>query len=264
MYEIYDSHAHIYPMKIAQKASDVIGKFYDITMHSNGSVEQLLNAGRKAGISRYLVHSVATVPHQVASINRFILSECQAHPEFIGFMTLHPDLTETEIENEIQFCLNNGFHGIKLHPDFQRFAINSPEAKKIYNVVDGRLPILFHTGDIRYNFSHPSFLAEIAKEYPKMKFIGAHFGGWSCWETAADSYVGLDNVWFDTSSSLYALSPEKAYSLIKKLGVEKFFFGSDYPMWLPESEINRFLAIPLTEREREMIFARNLKDFLSI
>ena len=264
MYEIIDSHAHIYPMKIAQKASDVIGKFYDIKMENNGSVERLLEVGKKAGISRYLVHSVATVPHQVVSINRFILNECNEHPEFIGFMTLHPLLTEEELETEIEFCLNNGFHGVKLHPDFQHFAINSPEAEKIYKVINGRLPILFHTGDKRYNYSHPEYLSEMAKKYPKTQFIGAHFGGYNSWDEAEDSYIGLDNVWFDTSSSLDFITTERAFKLIKKFGAEKFFFGTDYPMWLPEDEIKRFLKIPLTERERELIFAENLKSFLSL
>lgn len=264
MYEIIDSHAHIYPDKIADKASTVIGKFYDIHMDCNGSVQGLLAVGKPAGVSRYLVHSVATVPHQVKSINRFILEQTALHPEFIPFMTLHQDLTADEIDEEVSFCLQNGFHGIKLHPDFQKFAINSDEARKIYDVVGTRMPILFHTGDKRYNFSHPDFLAQIAKEYPHMRFIGAHFGGYSCWKEAEAAYKGLDNVFFDTSSSLAFISPEEATRLIHSMGAERFFFGTDYPMWLPQEEIERFLKLNLTEREREGIFAKNLLSFLSL
>lgn len=264
MYEIIDSHAHIYPDKIARKASVVIGQFYDISMECDGSVEGLIKTGKRAGIGRFLVHSVATVPHQVVSINRFILEQTAQHPEFIGFMTLHPDLSAEEIEEEVDFCVKNGFRGIKLHPDFQKFAINSPEARKIYDAVDSRLPILFHTGDVRYNYSHPSFLAEIAKEYPKQRFIGAHFGGYSCWKEAERVYKGLDNVFFDTSSSLMFLSTEEGTRLIRNMGSEKFFFGTDYPMWLPEEEIARFLKLELTEREKENILAGNLTAFLCL
>lgn len=264
MFEIIDSHAHIYPDKIADKASTVIGQFYSIPMHCNGSVQGLLDVGRAAGVSRYLVHSVATVPHQVKSINRFILSESEKHPEFIPFMTLHQDLTPDEIAEEVDFCIANGFFGVKLHPDFQKFAINSDEARKIYDVIDSRLPILFHTGDIRYNYSHPDFLAQIAKEYPSSKFIGAHFGGYSCWKEAEIAYKGLDNVFFDTSSSLAFLSADEASRLIRSMGTERFFFGTDYPMWLPQDEIARVNALTLTEREREGIFSLNLKNFLNI
>ena len=264
MYEIFDSHAHIYPDKIAEKASVAIGKFYDIEMDCNGSVEGLLKVGKEGNVTRYLVHSVATSTHQVGSINRFILGEMNKHPEFIGFMTLHQDLTEEEIEQEVDFCVENGFSGIKLHPDFQKFAIDSDEARKIYDIVGEKLPILFHTGDKRYHYSHPTQLARIAREYPKMRFIGAHFGGYSCWNESEQAYKGLDNVFFDTSSSLAFLSKEEATRLIHSMGAEKFFFGSDYPMWTPKEEEERFLALDLTERERENIFAQNLKQFLNI
>ena len=48
------------------------------------------------------------------------------------------------------------------------------------------------------------------------------------------------------------------------MGAEKFFFGTDYPMWLPDEEIARFLALPLTEKEREGIFSKNLLSFLNL
>lgn len=264
-YTIFDSHAHIYPQKIAVKASASVGNFYSTGMAGDGTVENLLAFGKEAGISKYVVHSVATSTHQVASINRFILSCCKEHPEFIGFMTLYQDMTEQEIADEVDFCIENGFKGVKLHPDFQHFAINSPEAQKMYNVIGERLPILFHTGDKRYNYSSPYYLAEMAKKYPKMRFIGAHFGGYSCWDQVVDAYKGCDNVWYDTSSTT-GFFPDKEYlsDLIQKLGPEKFFFGCDYPMWKANEEVERFLSLKLTEKEREDIFSNNLKDFLDL
>ena len=264
-YTIFDSHAHIYPQKIAIKASASVGNFYSTGMAGDGTVENLLAFGREAGISKYVVHSVATSTHQVSSINRFILDCVKQHPEFIGFMTLHQDMTEREIADEVDFCIENGFMGVKLHHDFQHFAINSPEAQKMYNVIGDRLPILLHTGDKRYNYSSPYYLAEMAKKYPKMRFIGAHFGGYSCWEQVVDAYKGCDNVWYDTSSTT-GFFPDKDYltDLIKKLGPEKFFFGCDYPMWKASEEVERFLSLKLTEKEREDIFSNNLKDFLRL
>jgi hypothetical protein len=37
---IIDAHAHIYPNKIAEKATDTIGKFYDIPMQHVGLPEE--------------------------------------------------------------------------------------------------------------------------------------------------------------------------------------------------------------------------------
>ena len=265
--EIIDAHAHIYPEKIAEKATQAIGDFYGIEMKTEkGTAEKLIETGKTAGITHYVVHSCATKAKQVRAINEFIKEAKNLHPEFIGFMTLHQDLTEEEIYEELKWCKENGFYGIKLHPDFQRFYIDGIEADKIYRVLNQsgfHFPILFHTGDNRYEFSKPFRLADVAKRYPKLYFIGAHFGGYRCWEQT-DVYRGLDNVYFDTSSSLPFIPKEQAKSLIETFGAEKFFFGDDFPMWNIEEEIERFMKIDLTDKEREDIFAKNIKNLLCI
>lgn len=262
--EIIDAHAHIYPTKIAEKATVAIGKFYDIEMEMPaGTAEQLLEDGKGAGITRYVVHSVATTAHQVRSINEFIKKEIDAHKEFIGFMTLHQDLTEDEIAKEVDWCIENGFKGVKLHPDFQKFYIDGEDAEKFYRVIGDRLPILFHTGDDRYEFSKPKRLVRMAKKYPNVRFIAAHFGGYRCWKDVG-FYVGLNNVYFDTCSSLAFISPDTARDIIDIIGVEKFFFGTDFPMWDAKKELERFNAIPLTEKERKMILSENIKKLLKI
>ncbi len=263
--EIIDAHAHIYPDKIAEKASQAIGDFYGIPMGFNGTVNGLLEVGKKAGISRFLVHSVATTPHQVHSINTFIYNELLAHPEFIGFITLHPDLTEEEVIEEIDFALQHGFKGIKLHPDFQKFYIDDPKVFKIYKNASGKLPILFHMGDKRYDYSSQERLVRVANEFKDLKCIAAHFGGYSTWGNYKE-YENLkyNNVYFDTSSSLYFLEPYKARQIIKTFGADKFFFGTDYPMWDAKEELDRFFALGLTDEENELILSKNLKKLLNL
>jgi len=262
--EIIDAHAHIYPEKIAKKATDTIGVFYDIEMEMPaGTAERLLEEGGRAGVSRYVVHSVATTAHQVRSINEFIRREMEAHPEFIGFITLHQDLTEDEVRAEVDWAVENGFRGIKLHPDFQKFNIDDEVAQKFYRAASGRLPILFHVGDDRYDYSKPERLVRMARRYPELTFIAAHFGGYRCWDDAA-LYAGLPNVYFDTCSSLPFISPERARQIIDMLGAERFFFATDFPMWDAVGEMERFNEIPMTSQEREMILSGNIKRLLGI
>ena len=262
--EIIDAHAHIYPEKIAAKATDTIGIFYDIKMEMPaGTAERLLVDGKSAGITRFLVHSVATTAHQVRSINEFIKREVEAHPEFIGFITLHQDLTEEEMVQEVDLAIANGMKGIKLHPDFQKFNIDDEEVEKIYRAASDKLPILFHIGDDRYDYSKPYRLVKIAKKYPEVKFIAAHFGGYRCWDDAS-LYCGLDNVYFDTCSSLTFISTSKAREIIDMLGSDRFFFGTDFPMWDAKGELERFNAIPMTEQEKKMILAENIKRLLKL
>jgi predicted TIM-barrel fold metal-dependent hydrolase len=262
--EIINAHAHIYPEKIAAKATDTIGVFYDIKMQMPaGTAERLLEDGASAGITRYVVHSVATTAHQVRSINEFIKRECEAHPEFIGFITLHQDLSEEEVISEVEWALANNMHGVKLHPDFQKFNIDDEVAEKFYRAVGARLPILFHIGDDRYEYSKPCRLVKMAKKYPEVRFIAAHFGGYRCW-SETELFAGLDNVYFDTCSSLPFISAEEAKRIIDLHGADKFFFATDFPMWDSKSELERFNKIPLTEKERQMIFSENIKKLLNI
>ncbi len=267
MTEIIDAHAHIYPEKIAEKATKAIGEFYDIKMEMpSGVPERLLEEGKEAGVSRFIVHSVATTSGQVQSINNFIYSEVKKHKEFIGFMTMHPDMSEEEVYHEIKLAKERGFHGVKLHPDFQKFYIDGENAQKIYRAVSEvgeNFPILFHTGDDRFEYSAPIRLSSMAKKYKNVSFIGAHFGGYRRWHEA-EVYVGLDNVYFDTCSSLEFISSETAKGLIDKFGAEKFFFATDFPMWDAKGELERFNKINLSENEREMIFSANVKNLLNI
>lgn len=262
--EIIDAHAHIYPEKIAQKATVAIGDFYDIKMDMPaGTAESLLEEGARAGVTGFVVHSVATTAHQVRSINEFIKREIDKHKEFIGFMTLHQDLSEEEVEFEVDWCIKNGFKGVKLHPDFQKFYIDGENAQKFYKIIGNRLPILFHVGDDRYDFSEPERLYKMAKKYPEVNFIGAHFGGYRQWDKA-EIYKDVKNVYFDTCSSLAFITPEKAKEIIDTLGAERFFFATDFPMWDATKELSRFMAINLSEKQRKMILSENIKKFLKI
>ena len=261
-YKKLDIHAHIFPEKIREKAVAAIGTFYDFEMQRKGSAADLLTYREKAGINCFVVHSVATVPKQVCSINDFLKEQLDAHPEFIGFATLHPDMEG--LADEIDRVISLGFRGIKLHPDFQQFDIDSPSAQNLYTLVDGRLPILLHMGDKVKTFSQPKRLAKMAVMFPKQVFIGAHLGGYNAWDESEEYLIGKSNIYIDTSSALFALDPAHATEIMRRHGVEKAIFGTDYPMWDPEEELERFAKLQLTDEERRMIFFENAAKLFGI
>lgn len=258
---IIDAHTHIFPEKIVDKAVHSIGNFYDLNMEGGGRAEQLIKSGAEIGAEYYVVHSVATVPRQVKSINSFIIEEGQKHPEFICFATLHPFMEN--IEEEIDKVLESGYKGIKLHPDFQEFNIDSPEAEVIYKRVGNKLPIQMHMGDKKRPYSKPKMLARMMDKYPDVVFIAAHFGGYQEWDEAEEYLIGR-NVYMDTSSSLAFLTPEEAAYKIRAHGADKMLFGTDYPMWAHKDEIERFNALELTEQEREDILFNNAAKLFGI
>lgn len=255
-YRIIDSHCHIYPDKIAQKASDATGHFYDLPASLDGKISTLLEHGERAGIEHFVVQSVATTPHQVSSINNFIAQAvAESDGRFTGLGTLHPD--SEDMAADVNEIISLGLKGVKLHPDIQRVQLDDPRMHKMYELCEGRLPMLIHTGDNRYDNSNPNRLMPILDKYPNLTVIGAHFGGWSIWEEATQKLYGYKNFLVDCSSSLYAISSEKAKELIFAYGVDRVLFGTDYPLWTPEQEIERFMQIDLTDDQREDILYNN-------
>ena len=255
-YKIIDSHCHIYPDKIAEKAAAGTGDFYDMTPLLDGKISTLLEHGERAGIGHFIVQSVATAPKQASGINHFIAKTIAAgNGRFTGLGTLHPD--SDRIDEEIDEILELGLKGVKLHPDIQRVAIDDPRMNRIYRRCEGTLPILMHTGDSRFDFSNPGRMLPVLQKYPNLTVIGAHLGGWSVWEEAAQRLSGFKNFLVDCSSSFYAMTPKKAKELLLSYGTDRVLFGTDYPMWKPEIEIERFMNIDLTEEQREDILYRN-------
>lgn len=259
MYKIFDAHCHIYPESIAPKAVEGIDQFYGNLPFEpfDGTTGTLFKVGREAGISHYVVHSVATTPHQILSINRYIAGKVErSNGAFTGLGTLHPDSEHPD--QDLKELVSLGLKGVKLHPDFQQFEADSPKAMRIYELcADAGIPVLVHTGDKRFDYSNPNRVVNVLRAFPKLKFIGAHFGGWSVWDDAVEKLSGYENIFVDTSSTFYALGYEKGRELIRRWGAERVMFGSDYPMWKPQLDIEYLLKMELREDEYCRIFWDN-------
>lgn len=263
MKTVFDSHCHIFPSKIAEKATDSIGHFYDIPMSEVGSPEALLKAMDEAGVSRSLVCSTATRAGQVHAINRFI-SEAQAAAKgrFWGFGTLHQDLSDEEMADEIESFSSLGLHGVKLHPDFQSLPIDLPKMLPVYEELARRgLPVLFHIGDDRYDFSSPERLCRVLEKVPSLHAVAAHLGGYRVWDRAG-IFRDFKNVIFDCSSSMEMLSKEETVRQFALLGPERVMFGSDFPMWKPKEVLDTFLSLGFDEATRDMVLHGNFEKYL--
>ena len=258
---IIDAHVHIFPPKIANKATESIGNYYGIPMFANGTVEDLISNGEKINVYKYIVHSTATKVEQVESINNFIADTQSKNESFIGFGTLHPGLDDVEFE--VNRIISLGLKGIKLHPDFQDFNIDDTCMMPIYRAIEGKLPVLIHMGDEKKTSSSPERLANVIKLFPNLTVIAAHLGGYQMWDDSIKYLVGK-NIYLDTSSTLAILDKEKVTNIIRGHGVEKILFGTDYPMWSHEEELERFYKLDLTDDERELILWKNASKLLDI
>ncbi len=270
-FKITDSHCHIFPEKIAQKATDSIDIFYQISETGVidgcgfvGTAKTLINQCNSTGVSKCLVTSVATTPHHAQSINAFIAEEVRLFPDrFIGFGSLHPE-SET-LSEDVEHLIELNLKGVKLHPDIQNFKADDPKVIKIFEICnEKKLPVLLHTGDSRYDNSNPDRIEKILNMFPELTIIGAHFGGWSMWDKAPEILCKYKNFYVDTCSSFYALSKERAKEIISLYGTDRVIFGTDFPMWKQEDELKYLFSLGLTDSELENILSNNLERVLKI
>lgn len=261
--QIIDIHTHIYPDKVAQKATNSVRDFYELegSIAMDGTVDMLLKRGAEAGISRYVVLPVSNSPDRVRSINNFILEQTKIHDNFIGFGTLHADMQG--LEDEVEWIVSNGLKGIKMHPDSQRFPIDDLRLYPVYDAIQGKLPVLLHMGDQRYNYSHPMRLRRILNVFPKLDVIAAHFGGYSMFHTARELLWDTNCV-FDISSAMMFMEENEAERYIYSYGAERMAYGTDYPLWDPVTEVARFQKLKLTGNQFDQIAHKTAERILKL
>ena len=259
---LIDIHTHIYPPAIARKAAASIREFYQLdTQEMDGTADTLLRKGDEAGIDRFVILPVAVRPDRTRHINDFILEQLAAQPRFLGFGTIHAGMDH--IADEAKYILDKGLKGIKMHPDTQEFAIDDPRLFPAFEEIQGKLAVVFHMGDKRYNFSHPAQLRKVMELFPNLQVIATHFGGYGMYEEAYEILHDKDCI-FDVSSSMMFMEKGIPEKFINLYGAERMAFGTDYPLWDPVVETKRFLELNLTDEQFEQIGHKTAERFLNL
>lgn len=261
--KIFDAHVHVFPDKIAEKATNATGSYYGIPMYTVGTAENVKRELEKGKISGCLIHSTATKSAQVESVNDYIASLVKEDSRLVGFGSMHADYEKTD--EEICRLKALSLKGIKLHTDFQGFAIDSEGAMKIYEAANREhLPVLFHVGDKKSTLSHPERLCRVAEKFPELTVIAAHLGGYSVWDEAKNLIGHKGNVYLDASSALEFMPAETAREIILRHGTDRVLFGSDFPMHDPEKTASLLLGLGLGDEDYEKIFYKNAQNLLGI
>ena len=272
-YKIIDIHTHTYPDAIAERAVRSLGNFYNFDVRCAGTYADLeaqaeASKGSETETVGFLLFSVATNAHQVQKVNSSIaalaeLSRSHGY-ETVGFAGMHQDYPD--FAGELERCISLGLKGVKIHPDIQRMDILCDRMFELCEIIEGRMPLFLHMGDNRaeYRYSEPEKLAKLLDRFPHLEVVAAHLGGYQAWDEAEKYLYGRENVWYDISSSLWAMSPEKAGYLIDRCGADRVMFGTDYPVMPIDPYVSMFMKIDLDEQTRQDIFYNNAKRFLKI
>ena len=266
--KFFDIHTHVFPEKLAPAACRNLGAFYEFTVAGNGTAGQLAQKCIENGVLGALVLLTVTNPKHVRAVNsggiELVRQINEAGVEAYAFACWHQDAEDPE--SEVEFAIENGMAGFKIHPDIQGCSIDDKRFFDLYRLCESNhLAVYFHMGDNRpqYRFSEAKKLLNVIERYPGLKIGAAHLGGYNAWQES-HLLAGLQNVWFDTSSSLFVTGPERAAELIHMLGTDRCMFGTDYPVTTADAEIPRFMAMKLSESELKAVTWDNARKFLGI
>ena len=259
---IADVHAHIFPEALADKATVSICSFYAAELPERPAcLAELMKEHEAAGITAGIVCNSAVSAHQVHHINDFIAESIQKAPQYIGFGSVFPGMDG--VEEELDRMVSLGIRGVKIHPDFMKLAIDEPSGIDTYRAIAKRgLPVLFHMGDMRYDYSAPQRLLNLLRKAPDLQVIAAHFGGWGIWEEAL-KYPMPENVVYDTSSTTPLVAKELVLRMLDAYGIDRMMFGSDFPMWNPGEMVKQIKQLGLSECEEEKLFYGNFAKYFA-
>ncbi|MBO5938780.1 MAG: amidohydrolase family protein [Clostridia bacterium] len=266
-----DFHTHVFPDKIAERTVALLAKQGGFPTFSNGFVSGLLEKMEEADVDLSVNLPVMTSPSQFDSLNRFAaeLNQTFADKErrIISFAGIHPMCED--LEAKMKWIKEQGFLGVKIHPDYQDTYINAePYVRILRAAKEEDLIVVTHAGvDDGYPHSPvhctPERTMDLIRKVRHSKFVLAHYGGNRMPEDVFDILAGED-VYFDTAYLLRFLKKEDFLRILEKHGDDRILFASDSP-WSDirgDIEIIRSYALPTSTEQK--ILSENAKKLLGL
>ncbi|HUC04307.1 MAG TPA: amidohydrolase family protein [Acidimicrobiales bacterium] len=207
------------------------------------------------------------LPDRLRAFNRWGLSLAATRRSMTLFAAVDPAVLGGRAGAEhLRWAVEHGARGVKVHPVAQRFHPDDPRMAPIYEVCDETgITFLSHAGSSRgpVEFAEPAAFAGVASRHPRMKIVLAHLGG-ARWEQALELARSFPNVYFDLCEIIawtgapHAPSRDELALLIKEIGSDRVFFGTDYPWYEVDKTVQLVLDLPaLSEEERWGILGSN-------
>jgi len=291
---IIDSHVHHYPEEILSDITFwadchkesywkklVLGEENSKSIQGWATTDKLLKDMDDAGVDKVILQGWYWEHQSTCRLqNEFYMRCFKEHPDrFIPFVSVQARDGERALE-DLKAAYQWGACGVgEVFPEAQGFAMDNPIWLKIVEwAIEHNLPITMHVtepvghdylGKIESPLSEYLFLA---KRYPELKLILAHWGGLlPFYELNPVVKKTFKNVYYDTAASSL-LYDDKIYRLvIEAVGCHKIFFGSDYPLRVfPRKQlepnfidgIDALKKARLTEEEYKQILGLNIASFL--
>jgi predicted TIM-barrel fold metal-dependent hydrolase len=238
---IIDIHTHAFPDQIARIAIPALERDGNIKAYLNGTVTDLIASMDRSGVERSVLCSIATRPEQFHPIYQWA-KEIRSE-RIIPFPSLHPQ--DPDLLDHLQILHDEGFKGVKMHPYYQDYFLDDYNLFALYErMSELGMILVIHAGyDIAYpriRRADPQRILDICSQFPGLKMIATHLGGWDEWADVRTLLTGKP-IYMEISFALDFLDQIRLRDILLNHPPEYLLFGTDSP-WSDQATTLKMLA----------------------
>jgi len=276
---IIDCHTHIFPEEIRNdreafcKRDEGFSSIYNQPKAKMVGVEDLIDAMDESGIGRSVICGFPWSQPDLCSLhNQYLLEAASRYPtRLIAFVILlfsNPDWSGRELDRAVK----SGAKGVG-EVAFYRDEMSSQDIRSMKPVLTQMekqgIPLLLHTNET-IGHSYPGKgrtplerFYELILSFPNLPVILAHWGGgFPFYELMPEVAKGMTNVYYDTAASPFIYS-KKIYAIASQIvGVEKIFFGTDFPLISARRYFKELEECGLSKQDQEKILGLNFSRMI--
>jgi uncharacterized protein len=266
---IIDAHTHIYPDSVAERALNriVANMNGGLDTFTNGTFDGLLASMDCAGINTSIVLTVATGPGHGSGIFEWIQQVDPVSERLIFFGSVHP--ADANYRDLIRDMKAYGLHGLKFHPGYQEFPVDSRDAYAVYETAAKHdLVMYFHSGfDPSLpgcEFSSIDRFGKFLRDFSGCRIVLAHGGGMGEWDKVLEILGGCQ-CYFDIAFVLEEMKKSQHGKTLFSQNEDYFIFGSDSP-WRDQKQYVDFIqnSDTLTKVQKQKLFFKNVQRLLNL
>lgn len=207
------------------------------------------------------------IVEEIRWLNQWGCLAAEAEPRLIPFVGINPRyMTADEIRAEIDESVARGAKGVKVIPPSMEMYGDDPSLWAVFERCSALgIPVLSQSGSGggdppagRDHYGRPRYYAAALEAFPRLTLVLAHLGlGYEA--DIVDLTARYPNVYTDTSLRLSRLgaaghwTAQELVDYIRRVGVERVLFGSNFPMTDPAAYAETLRSLPLTDDERERL-----------
>ncbi len=263
-----DVHTHISPDRIAAPVLENMTSTFGYPAVGINTIDGIKAHMRASGVDKSVVLGVVERLEHIKPANDWLISI--QDDMLVPFGAIHPDMED--MPGEVRRLREAGIKGVKLHPMVNQFYPDDPKMFPLYEELGDDMVVEIHSGRFNHTkpgdtvYSPPNRVMNMVRQFPKLKVIALHLGGFYMLDEAERELIGRDNVLIDTTwpPELKELGPKTLTAIINKHGPDKVCFGTDFPLADMAKDSQFIESLPVPDAAKERILGENFRELVGL